>query len=194
MRRTIARVFLGALAASLAMLPMVTSAGYAQAVTWERIGQLDFGIQCGYFWNRGEGVVATGNAQFYYMKNGQPWRAGLKLPYGSLVNSIRCFDGTTLYAPVLYLHGLEQLWQSKDSGVTWKQVPATLIQNPPAGNNGTDVYWDYWTNAPIMRGTTTARLDSFDIVSTSDFFGQGPPPCSTDGGRSWFVGGLASVG
>ncbi|HET6400317.1 MAG TPA: T9SS type A sorting domain-containing protein [Candidatus Kapabacteria bacterium] len=180
--------------ASSTILPMLPSAGYAQGVTWERIGQLDFGIQCGYFWNSGTGVVVTGQAQFYYMKDGQSWRAGLKLPYGSLVNSIRCFDGTTLYAPVLYEHVSEELWQSTDSGVTWTQVPANVILNPPAGNNGTDVYWDYRSNAPIMRGTTTARLDSFDIASTSDFFGQGPPPSSTDGGRSWFVGGLANVG
>ncbi|HEX5315228.1 MAG TPA: hypothetical protein VFX22_01145, partial [Candidatus Kapabacteria bacterium] len=58
--------------ASLAVLPMLASPSYAQTVTWEHIGQLDFGIQCGFFWNRGNGVVGTGDTHFYYMKNGQP--------------------------------------------------------------------------------------------------------------------------
>ena len=173
----------------LLIFTTLASGARAQHVTWKQLGgSLGFGIQCGYFWNRGEGVVATGAGQFYYLRNGV-WHTGPKLIYGSSVNSIRCFDGRTLYAPVLYNHRSQQLWQSNDSGVTWSQIPIQYWDaNFTGGNNGSDVYWNYRLNAPVLRGTTTIRLDSADLASTSDYFGEGPAETSFDGGASWGMG------
>ncbi len=165
---------------------------HAQINTWEEIGQIDKGIQCGYFWNRGEGVIATGNGQYYYMKNGL-WRVGQKLGSASLVNSIRCFDGHTLYSPVysyLNFNGYE-LWKSTDSGVTWNQVPSPINAGNDIGDNGPDVYWNYRTNVPVLFGSTTVRLDSLDIVSTADWGAFAPPYTSRNGGQSWPIGTIS---
>src|SRR5581483_1100856 len=162
----------------------------AQTPKWQQIGlRLGLGIQCGYFWNRGEGVIATGSGQFYYLRNGA-WHAGLKLPYGALINSIRCFDGKTLYAPALNrFNGASQLWKSVDSGITWSQAYVTNAW-PGQSNNGPDVYWSYRSNATVLWGSTVVRLDSQDLAATFDFFGTGPPSYSTDGGRSWVTRSL----
>ncbi len=167
---------------------------HAQMNRWEEIGQLGLGIQCGYFWNRDNGVIATGDGQYYYMKNGGGWKAGQKLPKGALVNSIRCFDGSTLYSPVLgYANTSEyELWRSTDSGVTWNQLSAGIVTNGP-GDNGPDVYWNYRLNGPVLRGSTDVRLDSLDIISTWDYTGQGPPTSSLDGGLTWGTGTLTKA-
>ncbi len=173
----------------LIMLPLLASNAWAQSVSWKQVGNaLGFGIQCGYFWNRGEGVVATGAGQIYYLRSGV-WRTGLKLPYGSVVNSIRCFNGKTLYAPVLnrFSGFVYQLWQSNDSGSTWTE---TSLHSASLGVDGADVYWNYWTNSPVMMGSTDVRLDSLDMISTFDYWGQGPPLVSSNGGRSWQFGPL----
>src|SRR5665213_99178 len=172
MGRRIVRLLLALMA-----IPLFSSAVHSQTVSWHKIGQLGIGIECGFFWNRNEGVVATNSRQFYYLKDGKGWRAGLQLRSGSSINSIRCFDGKTLYAAVDF----QQLWKSTDSGVTWSYVPSAPATNP---SPGIDVFWNYTTNAPVLRGSIVARLDSLDLISTMDDC-DATPYFSHDGGRSW---------
>ncbi len=64
----------------LVSLSIAVTRAQGPSVTWRMIGQpLGLGLQCGYFWNRGEGVVVSGAGQFFYLRNGT-WRTGLKLP------------------------------------------------------------------------------------------------------------------
>ncbi|GEM_PF-2616666 len=168
-----------------AILTVASLSESALGQTWQQIGpRLGFGIQCGYFWNRGTGVVATGSGQFYYLRGGV-WKAGQQLPHTSYVNSIRSFDGATLYAPVLRNKNTCQLWISSDSGVTWKQTSFSSTWN---WVDGPDVWWDYKTQTPVLRGSTDVRLDSQDIVSTFDYWGTGPPNYTLDGGKTWQKG------
>src|SRR5665213_1000789 len=120
MGRRIVRLLLALMA-----IPLFSSAVHSQTVSWHKIRQLGIGIECGFFWNRNESIVATNSRQFYYLKDGKGWRAGLQLRSGSSINSIRCFDGKTLYAAVDF----QQLWKSTDSGVTWSYVPSAPATN-----------------------------------------------------------------
>src|ERR1017187_4394077 len=170
--------------------PIFLPMGYTQTNTkWAQIGQLGLGIQCGYFWNRDVGVIATGNGQFYYLKSGGVWRSGQKMPDLSTVNSIRCFDGKTLYATVAGKF-VYQLWKSLDSGVTWTLLPTQNGDFLGGTDNGPDVYWSYVSNAPAFKGSTVVRLDSLDILSPIDDGELAPPYTSFDGGRTWPRGKL----
>lgn len=165
-----------------------------QTYTWRQIGQLPaaggkWDGYCGYFWNAQTGVVAN-KTQFYYTRDGHTWIPGKSFPSRCWINSIRCFDGHTLYAPVMY-GGRDQssyfsnvtaeVWMSADSGVSWQ-----LFQTTKA-SFGIDVYWNYVKKSPSTAHTfsTVARIDSLNLVGTFDDGNGGWILYSADGGNVW---------
>ena len=182
-RRSIALAILVVLGMS------IPDRGAAQPYNWRMMVRLPTPITCGYFWNATLGVVAS-DTQIYITQNGAVWQATASFPTGSWVNAIRCFDKKTLYAAVMsggvskgtYRNVVAaSIWFSSDSGMTWK------IYSQGSGQFGADVYWNYKTNTPTLKGSTVARIDALHLAASLDDQPMGPQ-YSSDGGNSWRLG------
>src|SRR5437763_1750020 len=113
-------------------VPFSPHPGIAQPLTWRHLGTVGDNISCGYFWN--DKLAVVGGDEMFYTTDGTTWRQSHTPHYIPYVLSIRCFDGTTLYAQTAW----DELWRSVDHGATWTVDKI----NDPTLKGASDVYWD----------------------------------------------------